>query len=297
MMIKKITLCLVLLAALAACGGRDTRPDRAPERRTLAVSIEPLRAMLEPLAQGRFDVISVMDRGTDAELFEPSMSRRVAAESASGIFITGLLPFEKALAATLPDSVGAVDLSRCVDLIYGTHDHGAADGAEAADTTRRGMPDPHIWTSVRNARRITAAMAAELVRLDPAWKDVYAARLDSIDKVLAGLDQYAVMRLRNAPSKAFVVWHPSLSYFARDYGLRQVVLGSDGKDMSVAQLRRAIEDARASGARVFLTQRGSSSRSAGSVSAEAGTRLVQFDALSAEWQEMIKRLTDELSRN
>lgn len=295
-MIKKTAYTILLLLAVTACGRRAEQPAGGGPR-TIAVSIEPLRAMLEPLARGRFEVISIMDRGTDAEVFEPSMSRRIAAERAAGIFITGVLPFEKALAATLPDSVGAINLSHSVELLYGTHgDHGH-EGAETADTAARGMPDPHIWTSIPNGRRIIAAMAAELSRLDPEGASVYAARRDSIDRVLAGLDEYARLRLRNAPSRSFMVWHPSLSYFARDYGLRQVALGMEDKDLSASQLREAIELARGSGAKVFFAQRGTNPRQAESVSAEAGARVVEIDPMSAEWQEQIKHMADELSRH
>lgn len=296
-MIEKILLFILMLPALAACGhrsGGDAAQSGQTGTRTLAVSIEPLRAMLEPLAAGRFEVVGIMDRSADAESFEPSVSRRMAAEKAAGVFLTGMLPFEKSLAASLPDSVAAVDLSRSVDLIYGTHDH---DGGHADADHKHGSPDPHIWTSARNARRIVAAMAAELTRLDPAGAALYAARRDSIDRGLRALDEYADSLLREAPARSFLVWHPSLSYFARDYGLRQVALGMEGKDMSASQLRGAIETARSSGARVFLMERGADTGRARSISAEVGARAVEIDPMSAEWQEQIKLMADELARH
>lgn len=294
-MIEKILFLILMLPALAGCGhrsGAETAQGARGDARTLAVSIEPLRAMLEPLTAGRFEVVGIMDRSADAESFEPSVSRRMAAEKAAGVFITGMLPFEKSLAASLPDSVAAVDLSRSVDLIYGTHDH---DGDH--DDHRHGSPDPHIWTSVRNARRIVAAMAAELTRLDPDGATLYAVRRDSVDRELLALDGYADSLLRQAPARSFLVWHPSLSYFARDYGLHQVALGMEGKDMSASQLRGAIEAARSSGARVFLMERGADTGRARSISAEVGARAVEIDPMSAAWQEQIKLMADELARH
>ena len=35
---------------------------------------------------------------------------------------------------------------------------------------------------------------------------------------------------------SFVVWHPSLSYFARDYGLEQISLEYDGKEVPVGRV-------------------------------------------------------------
>ena len=276
--------------ALAGCSGRRqgaAGPDARPE---LVVSIEPLRAMLEPLAGDRFRVVSVMDRSTDAENFEPSMARRMAAEKAACLFVTGVLPFESALAATVADSVATVDLSREVELIYGTHGHDGHDHGA-------GVPDPHIWTSVPNARRMIARMAEELCTLDPEHAAAYTHRRDSVDRVLAALDDYARAGLAEAPSKAFLIWHPSLSYFARDYGLQQVALNSEGKDLSAAQMREAVEQARGSGARVFLAEKSLNPRQAESIASEIGARVVEIDPMSSEWSEQIKRIADEIARD
>ena len=107
---KKTAYCIigVLAMLLAACAGRGASGS---ERRQLTVSIEPLRALLEPLARGRFEVTGVMDRGGDAENFEPSMSRRMAVDASEAFFITGGLPFERALADAAPATVSVVDVS------------------------------------------------------------------------------------------------------------------------------------------------------------------------------------------
>lgn len=283
----------VLAMLLAACAGRDASGG---ERRQLTVSIEPLRALLEPLARGRFEVTGVMDRGGDAENFEPSMSRRMAVDASEAFFITGGLPFERALAEAAPTTVGVVDVSQGIEPVYGTHDHCSHAHADG-ETHAHGLPDPHIWTSARNARRIAATMAATLSRLDPEGAPLYAARLDSLDGVLAALDSTAGATIAASGAGAFMVWHPSLSYLARDYGLRQVALGAEGKDFSAAGMREAIREARAAGAGVFFVQRGLDPAQAGSVCREAGARTVAIDPLAYDWQQQIKIIADELARH
>lgn len=283
----------VLAMLLAACAGRDASGG---ERRQLTVSIEPLRALLEPLARGRFEVTGVMDRGGDAENFEPSMSRRMAVDASEAFFITGGLPFERALAEGVPTTVGVVDVSQGIEPVYGTHDHCSHAHADG-ETHAHGLPDPHIWTSARNARRIAATMAATLSRLDPEGAPLYAARLDSLDGVLAALDSAAAATIAASGAGAFMVWHPSLSYLARDYGMRQVALGAEGKDFSAAGMREAIREARAAGAGVFFVQRGLDPAQAGSVCREAGARTVAIDPLAYDWQQQIKIIADELARH
>ena len=75
------------------------------------------------------------------------------------------------------------------------------------------------------------------------------ARLDSIDNAITA---------RLAPHKgdSFIVWHPSLSYFARDYGLNQVVVGgSEHKESSIADLKESIDTARNAELLYFLPER------------------------------------------
>lgn len=282
----------MMALALMACSRAGSTGHKA---RTLAVSIEPLRALLDPLAQGRFEVTGVMDRGGDPENFEPSMSRRMAVDGAEAFFMAGGLPFEQSLAEAAPAGVVKVELAEVVEPVYGTHDNcGHAHHHHGEE--EHGLPDPHIWTSVRNARRMAAAMAATLSRLDPEGAPLYAARLDSLDGVLASLDSCVARTLDSAPSRAFMLWHPSLSYLARDYGLEQVALGSEGKDFSAAQMREAIERGAASGARVFFVQRGLDPRQAGSVCSSVGARAVEIDPMAYDWQNQIKTFADELAR-
>ena len=288
-MIRIALYCIFALMALAACNRSESGADTAPR---LAVSIEPLRALLEPLARGRFEVVCVMDRATDPETFEPSPGRRLAADASRAFFATGALPFEAALCRTLPDSVERISLLEAVEPVYGTHDHCAG-----ADGHTHGMPDPHIWTSARNARRMAAAMAAGLTRLDPAGADIYAARLDSLTTRLDSLDSAVAARLAGVRQRAFVVWHPALSYAARDYGLRQVSLGAEGKDFSASAMRDAVRDARGAGASVILIQRGSDSRRARSVAADAGVRLVELDLMSTDINSFLNTFADELAHN
>lgn len=292
-MTKKLSYCIIaaLAALLAACAGRgsDAASGGRPQ---LAVSIEPLRALLEPLARGRFDVVTVMDRGSDPENFEPSISRRAAVDASRAFFITGGLPFERTLADAAPSGVSTVNLSRDIDLIYGTHDH---CGHHAAHT--HGTPDPHIWTSARNARRMAASMAATLSSIDPDGAQLYAARLDSLDTAIAALDSTVAATLADAPSRAFMVWHPSLSYFARDYGLRQISLGDEGKDFSAAGMRDAIRTARTSGAGVFFVQRGLDPAQSAAVCSESGARAITIEPLAYDWQQQLTTIAYELARH
>lgn len=289
--IRNTIICAALLL-LAGCGAND----RGDGTRRLAVSIEPLRGLLEPLAAGRFEVTTVMDRGGDPESFEPSMSSRMAVDRAEALFVAGGLPFEQ----TLADAFKGDEVVRMADVVapvYGTHDNcGHAHHHGHGHDHDHGLPDPHVWTSISSSRAMAAAMAAKLAELDPEGAPVYAARLDSLDRSLAAADSTAAAILAAAPSRAFMLWHPSLSYLARDYGLQQVALGAEGKDFSAAGLTRAIDKARESGARVFLVQRGLDPRQAQSVAAGAGVRTAEIDPMAPDIAAEIIDIANEIAR-
>ena len=145
---RKTAFCIIaagVLAVAAACS--RTASHGESHARSIAVSIEPLRALLEPLASGRFDVTCVMDRGADPENYEPSMSGRMAVDDSEAFFCTGGLPFEQSLADAAPSSVLKVSMLDAVTPLYGTHDN-----CGHAHAHTHGAPDPHIWCSARNAR-------------------------------------------------------------------------------------------------------------------------------------------------
>ena len=290
---RKTAFCIIaagVLAVAAACS--RTASHGESHARSIAVSIEPLRALLEPLASGRFDVTCVMDRGADPENYEPSMSGRMAVDDSEAFFCTGGLPFEQSLADAAPSSVLKVSMLDAVPPLYAPH---ANCGPAHAHTPA--APDPHIWCSARNARAMAAAMASALSRLDPEGAPLYAARLDSMTAAIDSLDRYLQNTLRSAAARSFMVWHPSLSYIARDYGLQQVALGAEGKDFSAAGLKAAIDRARAAGSRVFFVQRGLDSRQAAGVCREAGAAIVEIDPMSYNWQSQLKTIADEIARH
>lgn len=287
---------LHILAALAAtCAlALSACSRRAADKPVLMVSVEPQRAVLERLVGDEFEVASLLGRGSDPENFEPSMGERLRVDAAEVYFATGVLPFEE----RLRESSGTrfADTSEGVEFIYGTHNHAGEEHDHDGDAGHGGAPDPHYWTSARGAKIIAANMAAVLAKLHPEMADSIRARLtraearyDSLDAALAG-------SLASVPSRTFAVWHPSLSYFARDYGLRQLALGAEGKELSARALGEAISRARADSVAVFFYQEAVDSRQAGAMSAGIGSRLVRINPMAYDWEGQLILAADALAR-
>lgn len=288
-------LILLLPALLWSCG--NSRHDNA--KPVLAVSLAPESSLLEALAGDGYEIVTVLENGANPELFETPMGRRVAVDRSRVYFKNGGLPFEDAILATLPDSVRVVDLSEGITPIFGTHSHHHGhDGDEhEGHCVHEGEGfDPHIWTSVKNARVMASNMARALIDLDPSQADAVNSRLAALDARLDSVDRTITARLDSAGADKFLVWHPSLSYFARDYGLTQIAVGQEAKEVPVGRLKEIIDTAAADNIATFFFQKEYDSRQAETVSRELGISYETIDLLSRDWLEELNKITDVLTR-
>ncbi|MCM1451857.1 MAG: zinc ABC transporter substrate-binding protein [Clostridium sp.] len=309
---KKIIYTAIAAACISmafSCSSGKSQPKG--EKTLLAVSIEPQRKILEELSGGNFEVFTVMPAGANPETYDPPMSARARMAQAKAYFTTGHLAFEEAVAGSTP----TIDTSVGIIPVTGTHGHDAHEKAEEEqghdehnhDSEHHGHgegehhhhdhgeADPHMWTSVRNAKAMAYAMLAQLVAADTANADAYRANFAKMIARYDSLDAAISRRLQGA-RHSFAVWHPSLSYFARDYGLKQISVGQESKEMPAGRLKEIIDLARADSVEVFFFQKEYDSRQAESLNREIGSRLVNINPLSYDWEEELMRVADELSK-
>lgn len=281
---KTLRLLIVAIVAAVTAACNTNKKDN-----TLLVSIEPQRAMLNEIVGDRYEVVSVLSPGANPETFEPSMNARKQIERAAAYFTTGNLPFEQKLT---DGDIKVVDTSVGITPVYGTHDHGHDHGH---NHDHDNGADPHVWTSVKNARIMAHNMYNAVVEMDPDGKDYYTARWSALDHRLDSLDRDFAARLADAP-RAFAIWHPSLSYMARDYGLEQIAVGFENKEIPAGVLKDVIDEARADGVRVFFFQKEFDSRQANSLNDELGTELVQINLLTYDWERELDRIVSAMCR-
>lgn len=275
---------VVSACIMAGCSG-ERQPQDVP---VLTVSIEPQRKMLEELASDRFRVVTMLGPGTDPESYEPTMSQRMAISESSALFTVGHLPFEPVLARSVGDSSIVVNTSEGIETVTGTHSHGPGESHDEAD--------PHVWTSLRNAKVMAGNMLRALVKLDPAHAGEYKERYGNMVHRLDSLDASVASGLRSAGAHAFAIWHPSLSYFARDYGLNQIAVGQESRELSPGTMKDIIAEARADSVRVFFAQKAYDTRQAAGISAEIGAEMVTIDPMAYDWENEIIQAANALAR-
>lgn len=239
---RKIYISL-LIAIL--CGGCTSR--RPADGEPLYVSILPLRSLVQGIVGDDFDIEVLVPPGASPETFEPTPRQFVGLNKARMVFNVGLIDFENTLLAKIEDQAKVVNLSRGIELIAGTCSHGSH-----GHTHTHGI-DPHVWTSPRALQKM-AENAYEAIR--EAYPDSvkYETNYRLLQQELKALDERTAARIAASDVEYFIIYHPALTYYARDYGLRQIAIEADGKEPSAKQLTQLIRQAREDGVRRILYQ-------------------------------------------
>ncbi len=219
--------------AAVGCGGGSESDNR------LYVTIHPLRSIVGAIVGDDFDIDVLVPEGAGPETFEPSARQFVELNSAQLIFGTGLIDFEKSLLERVQEPQRVVVLHHGIELMEGSCSHSHAEGHHHAHGT-----DPHIWTSPR-ALQVMASNAYNAIHALYPDSVKYEMRHEALQRQLRELDARTAEKIIRSGRQTFIIYHPALTYYARDYGIRQVAIESDGKEPSAKRLAEIIDMARA----------------------------------------------------
>lgn len=278
----KIYLLLLAVLPLAACTPRLTT-----ENETLYVSILPLRSLVSGIVGDDFPIEVLVPAGASPETFEPTPRQFAGLNRARMIFNVGLIDFETTLLSKIDDSGKVVNLSDGIELIEGSCSH------EHRGHTHAHGVDPHVWTSPRALQRMAANAYAAIHEAYPDSVK-YTDNYERLQQELQALDARTAEKLAKSGLAYFIVYHPALTYFARDYGLRQVAIETDGKEPSARQLSELIREARRNGVHKILYQSQFPASTVEVIARDIGARSVAVDPLRENVIDNVDAITEIL---
>lgn len=281
---------ILLLVAIAftACSS----PQSAKSEKPLAVvSILPQKSLVQAIAGDRFKIMVLVPEEGNHETYEPEARQLVELSSARVYFGTGLLGFERSwlpgISENNPD-MQVVSLSAGVPLIHGREvPHG--------DHVHEGGIDPHIWLSVSSVRTQAAQVVQVLSHIDPdnaseyenAYNQ-YVLHLDSLNKVLEEI-------LQPIAHRSFMIFHPSLGYFARDYNLDQIPIEYEGKEPGPAYLKSLVEIAREKDIHTLFVSSQFNSQSAEVIANQINGTVKSFNPTALNWEESLLKVARDIA--
>ena len=278
-----IIACLSVVSFCTACSGRPA------QEKQIMVTIEPQRYFAQQVADTLFEMLTMVPPGTSPESYDPTPRQMAQLARCKAYFCIGYIGFENAWLDRLKQNnpqVAFFNNSQGIPLESGhVHTH-----AHAHDTV-----DPHTWTSPRAARTIARNICEALSELDPANRLIYQQNLQKLLAEIDRTDQAVQSYLSRSSQKAFIIYHPALTYFARDYGLTQYAIETDGKEPSPEQLKQLVDRAKRESIRTVFIQQEFDRKNAEIIARETGSRLVVINPLSGQWSEEVIRIAKVLS--
>lgn len=283
----------ILTLTLHSCRNKHT------DTRTVSVSILPQKYFVEKIAGDYVDVNVMVPPGMSPATCDLSTEQLKKLYDSDICFTVGYLPFELTHlypVLTNRPEIRLVNHSEGIELIDGScgHLHAHAAGEHAGG--HEGV-DPHIWLSPRYAREMASTVLKVLTEQYPEQQEQFARNYQGL---LAEIDTIAVKAdrvLSGKRHKSFLIYHPALTYLARDYGMEQISIEDEGKEPNPAHLKKIIDSAKEKDIHIIFIQNQFDVNNAKSIAKEIGATVIPIDPLNENWTGEMNRLIEIFNNN
>lgn len=285
----------IILFSIAAISLGSCQPNEDLNTKTmLSVSIQPQKYFIEKLAGELVDVNVLIPPGASPATYEPSLAQLSKLSRSEAYMRIGYVGFELSWMdkiRSVNPHMKIVDLSRGIDLIHEDEE----DPGEHHGHSHGGI-DPHIWMSVINAKIIARNVYNELILLFPAEEEKMKKKLSEFNDELDTLQDSVAKHMKDLEQRNFLIYHPALSYFARDYDLHQYPIEIEGKTPSPAHLKRLTDLSQEKNISTIFVQSQFDIRNAEVLADEIDAEIVQFNPLDEEWKKQMLYIVERFKQ-
>lgn len=276
---KRFLYLIILCVILAGCKGTPQKQaDSGKASRTekpavtVTVTISPYKYFVDQIAKGKVDVNVMVSNGNNPETYEPYAQQMMELSKSALYLKVGSIGFEQTWMKKLQDN--APDM-KVID---------TSVGIKPAKTPG-GNIDPHVWMSCSNARIIASNILKALCQLEPKNKAFFEKNYQSLLSIIDKRDSTIKENFKKDPDlvRKFVIYHPILTYFARDYQLEQLAIEEEGREPSASQLKSLIERARKEKIKFCLIQAEFANRNTTTFIKESYTKPMNINPLQGDW--------------
>ncbi|MFO7864652.1 MAG: zinc ABC transporter substrate-binding protein [Salinivirgaceae bacterium] len=286
---------LALLFALPSCSTSDKTKNNS-DKDAIYVSILPQKYLAEQIAGETFTIHALLPPGASPAVYEPTPKQLRQLSGAKAYFRIGYIGFELAwmdrIAATNKDMI-IFDQSKNVTLIETDHQH-HHEGEHHHHS--HGNVDPHIWMSPSEMSVQARNIYNSLCHLMPDSTEYYKTNYEELLALIADTDKKIMNNLNDVKNRSFMIYHPAMSYFARDYQLKQISLEFEGKEPSGKYMASLIETSKKEGLKTIFIQKEFPVERAKTLANELNADVEVIDPLAYNWPENMIRISKQLQR-
>ena len=279
-----------ILMISESCGNRSGSKD-AGQKETLSVSIPPQKYFIEQIAGDEFNINVMIPPGANPVTYDPSPGKMKEVANSVAYIKVGHLAFEKIWMdkfTSVNADMKIIDQSTYTELIKADKETNPHNHAHSSRV------DPHIWTSPKAVKKQVKAIKEGLAEINPANESFYNKKYRNFLNNIDTLDSFVEKRLGDAKNESFMIFHPALSYYARDYGLNQISIEFEGKEPTPSKLKEIVDLARREQIKTVFIQKQFNVDNAETVADEIGADLEVINPLGSNWMETIKDITEKI---
>lgn len=276
---KRFLYLIILCVILAGCKGTpqkqaDSGKASGTEKPavTVTVTISPYKYFVDQIAKGKVDVNVMVPNGNNPETYEPYAQQMMDLSKSALYLKVSSIGFEQTWMKKLQDNAPEM---KVID---------TSVGIKPAKTPG-GNIDPHVWMSCSNARIIASNILKALCQLEPKNKAFFEKNYQSLLSIIDKRDSTIKESFKKDPDlvRKFVIYHPILTYFARDYQLEQLAIEEEGREPSASQLKSLIQRARKEKIKFCLIQAEFANRNTTTFINESHTKPMNINPLQGDW--------------
>lgn len=247
----------------------------------VVVTIPPQAEFVKRVGGEKVAVITMVPQWANPHTYEPTPAQLMNVSKAKMYVKMGSgIEFEIAWMdkiKSINENMLIVDCSKGIELLK-----------------EEGKADPHIWLSPKNAKIIVENICEGLVQIDPANSTYYEQNKEAYLRELDALDKEISQILSKTSAHKFIVYHPAWSYFARDYGLKQISVEEGGKEPTPERIASIIEEAKRNNiTKIFASPQFKDKAEV--IAKEIGGEVVEINPLAENYIENMRKFAEELA--
>ncbi len=279
---KLVLMCLGSIVLFGGCSFFSL--DDGDDEMRVVCSVLPQKTLIERITGDIVDVEVLVKPGYSPSTYDITSSQ-LSHISKSDIFFRIGVPFEE---SWLPKIRSTAPKLAIVDVRQGIPLRLMGSG---------GNIDPHIWLSPRLAIKQAKTIKDALSQRFPHHIDTFYDNYQTLLTELEQLDEDIRDILGKIPNRHFLVYHPAWGYFADEYGLEQLAIEHEGKNLTPGRLNDIITIARTHNIKTIFVQKQFSPSSAETIAKDIGAQVVQVDPLSSDYFTELRRVAKIFQEN
>lgn len=283
----------------------------------VSVSVPPQKYFVEKIAANTLNINVIIPAGVDEHNFDfkPATMQRL---EKSDIYFTIGLEFERVFADKFQSNfknLQVIDTGKDLRNLATSHTHSKdehhdhaghdehAHGKDEHHTHKHSNShethsekDPHIWLDPILVKIQASTIAKALIAKYPQNKALYEANLAHFQAELDALNAEISALFKKSKNKKFIIYHPSLAYFAARYHLVQIPVEIEGKEPKTKDLQRLVSVAKKENIKTIFVQKGFSQNAAKSLAKELKASVVELNHLSDDYSKNLLEIAKKIAQ-